>query len=70
MKCFHVSCIVGPKPVFWLVIQFKGKNKHTKSKKQTNKQVSFFFFRSKSLGRDSFIMSFTKGLFDFPKPHN
>ena len=66
IKCFHVSCIVYPEPKCFLINNpVQEKNKHTKSKKQTKK---FFFFRSKRLDRDSF-MSFTKGLFDLPRPH-
>lgn len=71
MKCFHVSYIVDPEPKCFLISNpVQGKNKHTKSKKQTKKNFCFFFFSSKSLGRDSFIISFTKGLFDLPRPHN
>ena len=67
MKCFHVSCIVDPEPKCFLISNpVQGKNKHTKSKKQTK----LFVFSSNSLGRDSFIMSFTEGLFDLPRPHN
>lgn len=48
MKCFHVSYIVDPEPKCFLISNpVQGKNKHTKSKKQTKKNFCFFFLALK-----------------------
>lgn len=65
MKFSCVSCIVDPEPKCFLTSSLvQGR------KKKRGIFVLFCFFRSKSLGKDSLVISFTKSLFDLLRLYN